>query len=101
MTSRETAQATQATLARYRWRFTGSSVSGIGYGYGIYMTDDQTPDTPYAVRIGFGGTHAILIPCATWQDAELQGERFCHVWHCWRAVQERARLHALGYATIG
>lgn len=85
-----------------KWVPTGSSVSGVDYGYEIYH-DGHHAQHAVVLRLGpfFQSTDATLIPCDSYEDAVAHGQRFTHAMHCWRIVKERARLLAAGCCLIG
>lgn len=84
------------------WKSTGSSVSGVDYGYEIYHDGHHAH---YAVMLFLGSSFApiaaTLIPCDTYEDAAQHGQRFTHVMHCWRIVKERTRLLNAGICLTG
>jgi hypothetical protein len=66
-------------------RYTGSRVSGDGYGYATI-----TNGAGFGVVFTFGGRSVALGPCVdTFTDAYAKGERLAACVRAWRNVQAR------------
>jgi hypothetical protein len=90
------------------WR-EGSSVSGTGYGYAVQHGEGEDAGRvrlllcvggPFIGMVSGRAARVFEGPRA-YQDAHGHGEAFARCWQKWRAVQERARLLASGFAVVG
>ena len=83
-------------MTQINWIFTGSSVSGDGYGYAILRSEDGS----YAVRLRFH-QRAEIVPVSSYADCHNLGQAFCNVCRMWRNVQAREHALAQGFAVLG
>lgn len=81
------------------WVFTGSSVSGCGYGYRIFR-DDAALGIRHAVQLAFEG-HRMMVSVETYSAAHELGQAFCHACRQWQVVQNRKRALEQGFAVLG
>lgn len=79
--------------------YTGSSVSGNGYGYSIFR-DTFAPNARFFVRIRLA-EHTCTIPADDYVHAHEVGQSFNHACRQWQVVQARQAALESGIAVIG